>query len=118
MARPAPAKPPKGVKAIYRLHDWLEQHAPRWLFDAWCWPRYRLLGRCFAQGCGRRVILHTPRQLDRCENTPLAFGITVRGWLLSRGLDPDVLDAWCEARGIDPGAVLEPVPTFDPASVA
>jgi hypothetical protein len=45
-------------------------------------------------------------------------GITVRGWLLSRGMDPGVLDAWCESRGIDPGAVLEPVVPVSHARIA
>jgi hypothetical protein len=63
-------------------------------------------------------VLHTPRRWNRCLDTPLALGITVRGWLLSRGLDPAVLDAWCASRGIDPNAVLEPIPSLDPVSVA
>jgi hypothetical protein len=32
---------------------------------------YRLAGRCWA--CHRLVVLHTPRQLRRCEGTPLAI---------------------------------------------
>jgi hypothetical protein len=80
--------------------------------------RWRLFGRCWARGCGRLVVLHTPRQLERCYDTPLAVGITVRGWLLSRGMDPGVLDAWCESRGIDPGAVLEPVVPVSHARIA
>jgi hypothetical protein len=100
------------------MREWMEQRHPR-LLDAWLWLWLRLSGsRCWAQGCGRLLVLHTPRQLDRCYDTPLAIGITVRGWLLSRGLDPGVLDAWCASRGIDPNAVLEPIPQFDPVSVA
>jgi hypothetical protein len=82
------------------------------------WPRYRLFGRCWAQGCGRRpMILHTPRQLRRCETTPMAIGITARGWLHAQGLDPAAIDAWCQTNGIDPGAIVQPV-ALDPASVA
>jgi hypothetical protein len=113
-AGPAPANR-KEAPTIHRLHDWLEEHAPGWLFTAWCWPQYRLFGRCFAQGCGRLVVLHTPRQLDRCETTPLGVMLTVQGWLLSRGMDPGVLAAWCEAYGIDPAA---PVQVLDHATTA
>jgi hypothetical protein len=74
---------------------------------------FRVAGRCFV--CDRLMALHTPRQLDRCENAPLDIGITLRGWLLAKGLDPAVLDAWCEAHGLDPGAVVQPVV---PANVA
>jgi hypothetical protein len=73
------------------------------------WPQYRLFGRCWAQGCGRLVVLHGPRQLRRCENTPLAIGLTMRGWLRAKGLDPETIDAWCRANGIEPGAVVQPV---------
>jgi hypothetical protein len=94
------------VRTIFR--DWMDAHHPR-LFALWCWPGYRLFGRCFAQGCGRPVLLHTPRQLRRCENTPTALELTARGWLAAKGLDPDAIDAWCYANGIDPGAVVRPV---------
>jgi hypothetical protein len=66
--------------------------------------------RCYAQGCGRLLLLHTPRQLDRCYDTPLAISITARGWLRAQGLDPADVDAWCHANGIDPSAIVEPVP--------
>jgi hypothetical protein len=33
--------------------------------------RYRLLGRCWA--CHRRVLLHSPRRLQRCADEPLAI---------------------------------------------
>ena len=109
----APALSPKGGETIMR--DWMEQHHPR-LIGLWDWPGYRLFGRCWAQGCGRRpIILHTPRQLYRCERTPMAIGLTARGWLRAEGLDPAEIDAWCRANGVDPGAVVEPVP---PANVA
>lgn len=56
----------------------------------YCWFYLRLSGsRCYAAGCGRLTILHTPRQLNRCYNTPLAIELTDRGWLRSNGIDPD-----------------------------
>jgi hypothetical protein len=90
------------------MREWIEARYP-WLLAVVDWPRYRLFGRCFAQGCGRLVILHAPRQLRRCENTPMAIGITLRGWLLTKGMDPAMLDAWCEAYNLDPDAVVRPV---------
>jgi hypothetical protein len=41
----------------------------------WLQLRYRLFGRCWA--CHRRVVLHSPRQLRRCEDTPLAAEVVV-----------------------------------------
>jgi hypothetical protein len=43
------------------------------------WPRYRLFGRCWAQGCGRLIILHTPWALYICERTPMGIVITDKG---------------------------------------
>ena len=45
--------------------------------------RYRLFGRCWARGCGRLIVLHTPRQLDRCLDKPAALSLTDDGWLLA-----------------------------------
>jgi hypothetical protein len=45
--------------------------------------RYRLFGRCWARGCGRLIALHTPRQLDRCLDKPVALSLTDDGWLLA-----------------------------------
>jgi hypothetical protein len=53
------------------------------------------------------VLLHTPRQLDRCLDTPTGQVLTVQGWLLGRGMDPAVLAAWCEQMGLDPAAPVE-----------
>jgi hypothetical protein len=60
------------------MRDWLETRAPR-LLGALDWPRYRLLGRCWAQGCGRRMLLHSPWRLFLCERTPLAIALTDHG---------------------------------------
>jgi len=50
--------------------------------------RYRLFGRCWAKGCGRLMLLHTPRQLERCLDTPLALVLTDKG-RRRLGLQPD-----------------------------
>jgi hypothetical protein len=47
---------------------------------AYYWLHNRMTGvRCYATGCGRLLLLHTPRQLDRCADTPLALVITDQG---------------------------------------
>jgi hypothetical protein len=43
------------------------------------WPGYRLFGRCWAEGCGRLNILHSPWALYICERTPMAIRITPQG---------------------------------------
>jgi hypothetical protein len=64
-----PPRPPKGVNPIRER-----------LEAIYCWFYNRLSGsRCYAQGCGRRVIWHTPRQWNRCLDTPLAIEITDQG---------------------------------------
>jgi hypothetical protein len=83
----------------------MEARHPR-LLGVWL----RLSGsRCYAQGCGRLLVLHTAHQLDRCYDTPLAISLTARGLLRAQGLDSNAIDAWCRANGIDPGAVVQPV---------
>jgi hypothetical protein len=63
------------------MHDWLEQHAPPRLLDAFYFVHNRLAGvRCYAEGCGRLLLLHTPRQLNRCYDTPLGLVITEQGY--------------------------------------
>jgi hypothetical protein len=48
-------------------------HHPR-LLGLLDWPRYRLsFEPCWAEGCGRRMILHTPWRLYACERTPQAI---------------------------------------------
>jgi hypothetical protein len=77
--------------------DWLEHHALR-LAGVYHWLSLRLTGaRCYAQGCGRLVLAHTPRQLDRCYSTPLAIELTDRGWLYGQGIDPDSVPTFIDA---------------------
>jgi hypothetical protein len=49
------------------------------LIGVWHWPGYRLVGRCWAEGCGRLMILHTPWALYICERTPMAIAFTEQG---------------------------------------
>jgi hypothetical protein len=49
------------------------------LLGVWHWPRYRLFGRCWAEGCGRLMTLHTPWALYICERTPMGIVITDKG---------------------------------------
>jgi hypothetical protein len=58
------------------FRDWMDAHHPR-LFALWCWPGYRLFGRCLA--CDQWVILHSPWALYICERTPLPIEITEQG---------------------------------------
>jgi hypothetical protein len=54
------------------------------------WFHNRLTGvRCYADGCGRLLLLHTPRQYSRCLDTPLAIELTDHGWLRVNGIDPE-----------------------------
>jgi hypothetical protein len=41
--------------------------------------RYRLFGRCWAEDCGRRMLLHPPSQSRRCVEEPIALTITEQG---------------------------------------
>jgi hypothetical protein len=60
------------------MRDWLEEHHPR-LMGVLDWPKYRLFGRCWAQGCGRLTILHSPWALYICARTSMAISITPKG---------------------------------------
>jgi len=64
----------------------MEDHHPR-LIGVLDWPRYRLVGRCWAQGCGRLMILHTPWALYICERTPMGIVITDKGRELAAELE-------------------------------
>jgi hypothetical protein len=69
--------------------EWLERHAPP-LAAVYCWYYNRLTGsRCFAVGCGRLLLLHTPWQMGRCYDSPMAIQLTDRGWLHASGVDPE-----------------------------
>jgi hypothetical protein len=62
------------------LRDWLERHAPPWLLAAYYFAHNRLTGvRCYAEGCGRRLLLHSPWRSYRCNRTPLGLVITEHG---------------------------------------
>ena len=49
------------------------------LIGLWHWPRYRFLSRCWAKGCGRLMILHSPWAVYDCTRTPMAIRFTERG---------------------------------------
>ena len=54
------------------------------------WFHLRLTGtRCFAQGCGRLLLLHTPWQMSRCYDAPTTIELTEHGWLYSKAIEPD-----------------------------
>jgi hypothetical protein len=77
------------------LRDWLEQHHPR-LLGVIDWPSYRLFGDCWAEDCpvaARLNVLHTPRQLWRCENTPMAIALTDQGEALAVVMEAEKLTA-------------------------
>jgi hypothetical protein len=76
----------------------MDEHLPSWLLGVIDWPGYRLRGRCWAQGCGRLMILHSPRQERRCAGTPMAIELTERGWLYGEGIDPDSVVPVSHAR--------------------
>jgi hypothetical protein len=60
------------------LREFLEAHHPQ-LLGLWDWPSYRLFGRCWAEECGRLMVLHSPWRLFICERTPMAIAITEQG---------------------------------------
>jgi hypothetical protein len=43
------------------------------------WPRYRFVGRCWAEGCGKLMVLHSPWRMFACERTPMAIVLTDKG---------------------------------------
>jgi hypothetical protein len=65
----------------------MEQRLPPWLLGLIDWPSYRLLGRCWAAGCGRPMALHSPWRLLICEGTPMAIAFTERGEALAAELE-------------------------------
>ena len=80
-----------------QLREWLERY-PR-LEACYCWFYNRLTGsRCYAQGCSRLLLLHTPHQWNRCCDTPLAIELTDQGWLRVNGIDPDSVVPVSHAR--------------------
>jgi len=71
--------------------EWMDAHLPSWLLGIIDWFPYRLVQECWAEDCpvaSRRNLLHAPRQLHRCEGTPMAIELTDPGWLYANGIDP------------------------------
>jgi hypothetical protein len=73
------------------VREWMEAHHPR-LLGLLDWPAYRLLGRCWAEGCGRPMILHTPWRLYDCERTPMAIVLNQDRYAELVGVDLDQAD--------------------------
>ncbi len=74
------------------MREWMQAHLPSWLLGLIDWPGYRFFSECWAEDCpvaSRKNIAHTPRQLRRCEGTPMAISLTERGWLYGEGIEPD-----------------------------
>jgi hypothetical protein len=69
----------EGVKTTLSLKQCLP--------GVWHWPKYRLLGRCWAQGCGRLMVLHSPWALYDCSRTPLAITLTDAGMVIAEAED-------------------------------
>jgi hypothetical protein len=77
---------------VRKLREWMDEHLPSRLLGLIDWPKYRLFDDCWAEDCpvaSRKTIAHTPRQLRRCEGTPMAIRLTERGWLYGEGIEPD-----------------------------
>jgi hypothetical protein len=70
------------------MRDWLEQYAPG-LLGLYDWPRYRFGGRCWAVGCGRPMLLHTPWRLYDCERTPQAITLNRERYAELAGADAE-----------------------------
>jgi hypothetical protein len=73
-----------------RRREWMDANLPPWLLGIIDWPSYRFLDRCWAEGCGQLVVLHSPWRLYICENTPMAITLTDSGSLYSYGVEPVV----------------------------
>jgi hypothetical protein len=70
-----------------KLRRWMEANLPLWLLGIIDWPKYRFIGYCWAEGCGRLMVLHPPWRLFICENTPMAIKLTDRGQFASYGVE-------------------------------
>ena len=70
------------------MREWMEAHHPR-LLGLIHWPAYRLLGRCWAEECGRPMILHSPWRLYACERTPMAIVLNEERYAELVGIDQD-----------------------------
>jgi hypothetical protein len=70
-----------------KLREWIDANVPPWLLGLIDWPGYRLRGRCWAEGCGRLMALHSPWRLYACERTPMAVAFTEQGEALADALE-------------------------------
>lgn len=70
------------------MREWMAAHHPRLLglIDR---PAYRLRGRCWASGCGRPMILHTPWRLYDCQRMPMAIVLDQERYAELVGVDAD-----------------------------
>ena len=68
------------------MREWMEANHPR-LLCLIDWPAYRLLGRCWAEGCGRPMVLHSPWRLYACERTPMAIVLNEERYAELVGVD-------------------------------
>jgi hypothetical protein len=71
------------------VREWMEAHHPR-LLGLIDWPRYRFsFEPCWAEGCGRPMILHSPWRFYICENTPMAIVLNEERYAELVGADQD-----------------------------
>jgi hypothetical protein len=70
------------------LRQWFEDHHPK-LIGLVDWPKYRFIGRCWAEGCGRLMVLHSPWRLFACERTSMAVVLTEKGRQYAELLDAE-----------------------------
>jgi hypothetical protein len=71
------------------VREWMEEYVPGWLLGLMDWPGYRLRGRCWAVGCGRPMLLHTPWRLYDCERIPMAVVLNTERYAELVDLDTD-----------------------------
>jgi hypothetical protein len=66
------------------------------LIGAYYWLHNRLTGcRCFAEGCGRLLLLHAPWRMRRCLDAPIGVVLTTEG--MARAVVAEAEDVAAEA---------------------